>query len=169
MDHGASLSFTVTLAEGYTDTAPVVTVNGDRAERDTGAADFTPWSYALPSSNSATHYQNADILAIAQSATGEDVEQRESGSVFVPAAETLLEYDDDGNMTFDGHFRYSWNGENRMIRAEESVAPSNRAPTVVTYAYDEQGRVVSKNIDGTNIISRSLLWDGYPVDPYECG
>lgn len=141
----------------------VVTVNGDRAERDTGAADFTPWSYALPSSNSATHYQNADILAIAQSATGEDVEQRESGSVFVPAAETLLEYDDDGNMTFDGHFRYSWNGENRMIRAEESVAPSNRAPTVVTYAYDEQGRVVSKNIDGTNIISRSLLWDGYNI------
>ncbi len=141
----------------------VVTVNGDRAERDNGTASFTPWSYALPSSNSNASFQHADILAVAQSATGEDGEQRESGSVFVPAEETLLTYDDDGNMTFDGRFRYSWNGENRMIRAEEAVVPTNRAPTIITYAYDEQGRMVSKNIAGTNTVARSLLWDGYNI------
>ena len=141
----------------------VVTVNGDRAERDNGTASFTPWSYALPSSNSNASFQHADILAVAQSAEDEDVEQRESGSVFVPAAETLPTYDDDGNMTFDGRFRYSWNGENRMIRAEEAVAPTNRAPTVIAYAYDEQGRMVSKNIAGTNTVARSLLWDGYNI------
>ena len=98
----------------------VVTVNGDRTERDGGSANFTPWSYALPSDSSDAAFQHVDILAVAQGATGEDVEQRTTGSVFAPAAETLLEYDDDGNMTFDGHFRYSWNGENRMIRAEEA-------------------------------------------------
>ena len=141
----------------------VVTVNGDRAERDNGTASFTPWSYALPSFNSNASFQHAAILAVAQSATGEDGEQRESGSVFVPAEETLLTYDDDGNMTFDGHFRYSWNGENRMIRVEEAVAPTNRAPTVITYAYDEQGRMVSKNIAGTNTVTRSLIWDGYNI------
>ena len=141
----------------------VVTVNGDRAERDNGTASFTPWSYALPSSNSNASFQHADILAVAQSATGEDGEQRESGSVFVPAEETLLTYDDDGNMTFDGRFRYSWNGENRMIRVEEAVAPTNRAPTIITYAYDHQGRMVSKNIAGTNTVTRSLLWDGYNI------
>ena len=50
-----------------------------------------------------------------------------------------------------------------MIRAEEIVSPTNRTPTIITYAYDEQGRMVSKNIDGTNIITRSLLWDGYNI------
>ena len=141
----------------------VVTVNGDRAERDNGTASFTPWSYSLPSDDATAHYQNANVLAVAQSATGEDIQQRESGSVFVPTEETLLTYDDDGNMTFDGRFRYSWNGENRMILAEEAVAPTNRAPTVITYAYDEQGRMVSKNIVETNSIARSLLWDGYNI------
>ena len=141
----------------------VVTVNGDRAERDSGVADFAPWSHSLPSDDATAHYQNADVLAVAQNATGEDIEQRESGSVFVPAEETLLAYDDDGNMTFDGRFCYSWNGENRMIRAEEAVAPTNRASTVITYAYDEQGRMVSKNIAGTNTVARSLLWDGYNI------
>ena len=66
-------------------------------------------------------------------------------------------------MTFDGRFRYSWNGENRMIRAEEAVAPTNRAPTVIAYAYDEQGRMVSKIIAGTNSVARSLIWDGYNI------
>ena len=141
----------------------VVTVNGEQTERDNGTAAFTPWSYSLPSGAATAHFQNADILAVAQNAAGEDVEQRESGSVFAPAAETILEYDDDGNMTFDGRFRYSWNGENRMIRAEEAVVPTNRAPTIITYAYDEQGRMVAKNIAGTNAIVRSLLCDGYNI------
>ena len=138
----------------------VVTVNGERAERDGGTANFTPWSYSLPSDDATAHFQNADILAVARSENGEDIEQRESGSVFVPAAETLLEYDDDGNMTFDGRFRYSWNGENRMIRAEEAVAPTNRAPTVISYAYDVQGRMVAKIISGGNDVVHSFLWNG---------
>ena len=141
----------------------VVTVNGEQTERDNGTTAFTPWSYSLPSGATTAHFQNADILAVAQNAVGEDVEQRESGSVFVPAAETLLAYDDDGNMTFDGRFRYSWNGENRMIRAEEAFAPTNREPTVITYAYDGQGRMVAKNITGTNTVARTLIWDGYNI------
>ena len=76
---------------------------------------------------------------------------------------TAFEYDADGNMTFDGRFLYSWNGENRMIRAEETSVPTNCAPTTIIYAYDEQGRMVSKNITGTNTVARSLLWDGYNI------
>ena len=141
----------------------VVTVNGDRAERDNGTAEFTPWSYSLASDGLTAHYQNADILAVAQNATGEDVEQRESGSIFVSAAETLLTYDDDGNMTSDGRFLYSWDGENRMIRAEEVVFPINRAPTIIAYDYDEQSRMVAKTITETNSVIRTLLWDDYNI------
>ena len=109
------------------------------------------------------HYQNADILAVAQNVNGEDAVQSKSGSVFMPASETNLEYDDDGNMTFDGRFRYVWNGENRMICAVEAVVPTNRPATTIDYAYDHQGRMVSKNIAGTNTVARSLLWDDYNI------
>ncbi len=141
----------------------VVTVNGGRAERDNGTASFTPWSFAIDSDIETSHFQQANVLAVAQSATGEDVVQRQYGSVFAPAEETHLTYDEDGNMTFDGHFRYTWNGENRMILAEEVIAPTNRAPIVITFAYNEQGRMVLKNIVGTNTVNRSLLWDGYNI------
>ena len=76
---------------------------------------------------------------------------------------TEFEYDDDGNMVFDGQFRYSWNGENRMICAGESCPPTNRIPTVITYAYDPQGRMVAKNYVGMNDIDRTFLWDGYNI------
>ena len=80
------------------------------------------------------------------------------------ASETVeFEYDEDGNTTFDGRFHYAWNGENRMVRADESVAASNHGPVIITYAYDEQGRMVAKTIDGTNHIDRTSIWDGYNI------
>ena len=76
---------------------------------------------------------------------------------------TEFEYDNDGNLTFDGRFRYTWNGENRMIRAEESFTPTNRMPSVLTCAYDPQGRMTAKNLVGMNDINRTFLWDGYNI------
>ena len=69
---------------------------------------------------------------------------------------TLRAYDADGNMIEDSHFRYCWNAENRMIRAEEKTAPSGRQPHVLTYAYDHMGRNVIKN-------GASYVWDGYNI------
>ena len=64
------------------------------------------------------------------------------------------EYDADGNMTATGDgWRYVWNGENRMMLAFN-------AQHVVTYAYDHQGRMVAKTVDGT---ARQYLWDGYNI------
>ncbi len=64
------------------------------------------------------------------------------------------EYDLDGNMTATGDgWRYVWNGENRMILASNSQY-------IVTYAYDHQGRMVAKTVDGS---SRQYLWDGYNI------
>ena len=76
--------------------------------------------------------------------------------VFVPSANETYAYDADGNMTEDARFRYYWNGENRMIRAEEKIASSGRQPYVVTYAYDHMGRNVIK--DGAKFI-----WDEYNI------
>ena len=76
--------------------------------------------------------------------------------VFVPPANETYAYDADGNMMEDARFRYYWNGENRMIRAEEKSAPSGRQPYVIAYAYDHMGRNVIK--DGAKFI-----WDDYNI------
>ncbi|MBM4165052.1 MAG: hypothetical protein FJ222_11525 [Lentisphaerae bacterium] len=89
-----------------------------------------------------------------------------------PPRENIPLYDHDGNMTFlpstsgggaDGwHLR--WNGENRLIQASNALH-------LVTYAYDYQGRMVTKQfsrrgaeaqsweIEKTN----SLIWDGFNI------
>ena len=50
----------------------------------------------------------------------------------------LPTYDANGNMLTDGRFRYTWNAENRLVRAQELVAPTNRHPYTVSYAYDHR-------------------------------
>jgi YD repeat-containing protein len=61
-------------------------------------------------------------------------------------------YDADGNMTASGDgWSYGWNAENRMILASNGT-------TVVTFAYDHQGRRVAKTVGGT---TKQFLWDGW--------
>ena len=119
----------------------VVTVNGARTERDKGTADCTPWSYALSSNNSTVHCQSADILAIAQNAIGNDVEQRESGAIFVPTSETILSFDEDGNVTSDGRYHYVWDCENRLISCLNATSNS-----IVIISYDWRNRAVRVSI-----------------------
>ena len=76
--------------------------------------------------------------------------------VFVPQTPETFAYDADGNLTEDGRFRYWWNGENRMVRAEEKMPPEGRSAHVVVYAYDHQGRNVVK--DGS-----LQIWDAYNI------
>ena len=62
------------------------------------------------------------------------------------------------------------NAENRLVRAQELYAPTNRAPYTVTYAYDHRGRMVSKRItenDGSNspisILHSTFVWDDWNI------
>ena len=76
--------------------------------------------------------------------------------VFVPQTPETFAYDADGNLTEDGRFRYWWNGENRMVRTEEKLPPEGRDAHVIVYAYDHQGRNVTK--DGA-----LQIWDDYNI------
>ena len=86
--------------------------------------------------------------------------------VFVPPANETYAYDADGNMTEDARFRYYWNGENRMIRAEEKSAPNEQTQRVVTYAYDADGRMVLKSVAPVNAQPDKVttyFWDAYNI------
>jgi RHS repeat-associated protein len=63
------------------------------------------------------------------------------------------QHDDDGNLLSHGDWTFGWNGENRMILA-------SNATHVVTYAYDHQGRMMAKTVDG---VARRYLWDEYNI------
>ena len=65
--------------------------------------------------------------------------QKASSSYTVPKSQRTYTYDDDGNMTSDGTWTYTWNGENRMIVAEKSDMK-------LEYMYDYMGRRVSKKV-----------------------
>lgn len=114
---------------------------------------------------SATDFNNStqsgwaelETYATVSSATnGPDLVSAVTNRVFVPQTPETFAYDADGNLVEDGRFRYYWNGENRMIRAEEKMPPEGRAAHVIVYAYDHQGRNVAKD-------EALQIWDAYNI------
>src|SRR5690625_4241042 len=58
------------------------------------------------------------------------------------------QYDDDGNMTFDGtEWYYSWDGENRLIFARTYELTPSSGDKQISFVYDYQSRRVEKVIE----------------------
>ncbi len=68
-----------------------------------------------------------------------DIVKTVSGKYLVAQTPQSYTYDDDGNMTGNGAWTYTWNGENRMIQAES-------ADKKLEFAYDFMGRRFSKKV-----------------------
>ncbi len=90
------------------------------------------------------------------------------GSLALPAASTTPTYDEDGNLTFDGLWNYTWDAENRLIRCERSAfLVSAGAPYLrEEHDYDTIGRRIRTSIfttsGGTTPASRTLfVFDGW--------
>ena len=151
---------------GEADPASVVTVNENPTWRN--GEYFYGGDYA---DNSAVPvFKELEIAAVVPASSPDDWDEMSAvtGRVFVAQNPEQFTYDADGNMLTDGRFRYTWNGENRLVRAQELVAPTNRHPYTVSYAYDHRGRMVSKRItenDGQDTLVKSIayLWDGWNI------
>ena len=157
----------VGLRGDATNTA-VVTVNGSAVQSDADTSDTIPWHFALGADNdSGPDFSFAEIVAVVNppGTNTPDIVASSSGHIYAPPQSETLTYDDDGNHLSDGRWQYTWNGENRLIKAEELVSPTNRQPYTVEYAYDHQGRMVWKQISTNAVIvsTRTLLWDGYNI------
>ena len=138
---------------GLAATNAYISVNGNEAFRAGGyyfgSGDFD---------NSAqSGWAELETYATVSSATnGPDLVSAVTNRVFVPQTPEIFAYDADGNLMEDGRFRYWWNGENRMVRAEEKMPPEGRSAHVIVYSYDHQGRNVVK--DGS-----LQVWDDYNI------
>jgi RHS repeat-associated protein len=104
------------------------------------------------------------------------VTARHKGALFIPPPVEVVTHDDDGNQTSNAHWSYTWDGENRLVVAEESLAillqPPGSGPVKrqrVECAYDAQGRRIYKRVltaegmSTTFILKQSVvfLYDGW--------
>jgi len=70
--------------------------------------------------------------------------QTETGKVFVPSGTEAFGHDADGNLTSDGRWTYSWDGENRLVQMiRDSDSPTGARQKLV-FEYDHQGRRIRK-------------------------
>jgi len=76
--------------------------------------------------------------------------QTETGKVFVAPSTETFAHDADGNLTSDGRWTYSWDGENRLVQMiRDSDSPTGARQKMV-FEYDHQGRRVRKQFHTYN-------------------
>jgi hypothetical protein len=66
-----------------------------------------------------------------------------TGTAFLPGTPQSFFYDADGNLTNDGRFVYTWDGENRLIQVETCPGTPTEARHLLTFQYDYLGRRIA--------------------------
>ncbi len=107
-------------------------------------------------------------------ANGEDAVTEVTKAAFVPQSPERFTHDADGNLTDDARWHYTWDAENRLIAMETATgayAPIGPLPATASrkleFAYDAQGRRVSRNVYSWTgnawLLARSthFLYDGW--------
>lgn len=115
---------------GTTSINDTVIVNGINATRQ---AEYFRHSVTASNANSNGAWVNVNI-------TNGDATQ--NGHVYIPPANFTPTYDLDGNLTSDGEWSYSYDAENRLIKAERTQAAQNAGAPYrrIEYAYDSMHR-----------------------------
>ena len=97
------------------------------------------------------------LTAIVTNGTGSSV----TGHIYVAHSPEQFSYDADGNLTNDGRWAYTWDGENRLIgmTVNTNVGPQYQ----LTFAYDAKGRRIQKIVatNGVALSTNNFLYDGW--------
>src|SRR5438105_3285054 len=103
-------------------------------------------------------------IAVLQQGTNADLVASNKGYLFVPQTPEVFSYDSDGNLTNDGRFAYTWDGENRLIKMESFSSGPSGSKRRLEFAYDFRGRRIWKkvtNLDTSAVTERRYLWHGW--------
>jgi RHS repeat-associated protein len=108
-----------------------VTVNGQTAWRK---AEYF-WSSINLNNSGSAQWQTPTIVSANYNA---------SGGIYAPSTPEQFSYDLDGNLTTDGRWNYTWDGENRLksMTVNTSAGPQYQ----LTFVYDAKGRRIQKNV-----------------------
>jgi len=138
-----SNQYTQRTVPGYVDvigavmqTNATVTVNGAATSRH-GASFYK--EVTVTNSSAATY---PEWVA---NATWNGFAESDTGRVFVAKTPEIFGYDKDGNLTNDGRFAYSWDGENRLVSmVTQASLPASVPVQQLEFVYDAMNRRVSK-------------------------
>ncbi|NQU11250.1 DUF2235 domain-containing protein, partial [bacterium] len=120
-----------------------VTVNDQPTTRQ---SDY--FHAAVPTTNTTTAaYPVLHVLGVQNYAgpDDEDAIAEHTGRAFVPQTPEAFVFDEEGNLTQDGRWIYSWDAFNRLIRQETRAdLPAEVPRRRLEFAYDHQGRRTRK-------------------------
>ena len=89
-----------------------------------------------------------------------------SGEIYVPKTPEVTTHDADGNLTQDGRWNYTWDGENRLTQMKTISGVPVAAERRLEFEYDYMGRRIRKKVydrttGGTLISDIKFLYDGW--------
>ena len=104
---------------------------------------------ALNNSSSAV-WASVTNLAVLNKGSSPDIVATNIGNVFVPKATETYGYDQDGNMTNDGRWTYTWDAENRLLNMTSLTNGPSGSLSKLDFAYDYKGRRIQKLVSTNN-------------------
>ncbi|HOX60210.1 MAG TPA: RHS repeat-associated core domain-containing protein, partial [Verrucomicrobiota bacterium] len=156
--------YTNRTVPGYVDVlgigtaAAAVTVNGTGAYR---RGEYFHVALAVDNS-SGPQYPSIVIQAVAGANSASS-----TGRVFLAKTPETFVHDADGNLTQDGRWAYTWDGENRLVTMEALSTVPAAAKLRVEFEYDWRGRRIGKTVKAwsgtsyTNVYVLKFLYDGW--------
>jgi len=123
---------------GTATTASIVTVNEQSTTR---LGEYFAGTASGDNSTSAIEI-TANIHAVNPGAgpNGEDVVSTATKSEIVPPEEEAFTHDDDGNLTADGKWTYTWDAENRLIAITPKSGNEALIGKKLTFGYDTDAK-----------------------------
>src|SRR6185503_7942012 len=82
--------------------------------------------------------------SISNYATLAGTNQTNFGFLFVPKTPEVPAYDSDGNLTTNGQWFFTWDAENRLIKAESLTNNPVASKRKVEFKHDGQGRRIRR-------------------------
>ncbi len=106
-------------------------------------------------------------LAVLPQGANPDLVATNLGNLFIPRTPEVFGHDADGNLTNDGRWLLTWDGENRLMSMEGLPAAPEGSKRRLTFKYDPQGRRIQKAVQSwTNsawniVLSNRFVYDGW--------
>lgn len=110
---------------------------------------------ALAGSGGGPNWLTVNVIAGSSSA---------SGGAYVPPASESFGHDDDGNLTSDARWVFTWDAENRLVRVDTQVSAAavGVPPKRVRLAYDFMGRLVRRQVFSGTYAGGVITWNSTP-------
>ena len=123
------------------------------------------WGELSLANGSAALSQTITTVAALNGGSSADIVSSPSGKFYLAKSPEAFGYDLDGNLTSDGRWSYTWDGENRLVKVESLPGAPAGSKRRLEFKYDYQGRRIwakITNLDTGVVLSESkFLYDGW--------